>query len=728
MNINDFFDNEGNVKLEKKKSDNSNKGLTLGDIKKECHKEYLSKISKFVSSEIIDMTEYTFFVNFLKLRGSIVDTEKFHVLLSKIYNHPKTTEEDKKEFHKDCSILFKHIYDLFGDKQIDTDHDLNVDYLVKDIEEYNKNNITFTKDQRLAIKNICHFLYDTKKRTFGLYGFAGTGKTTTITKLIHYLLYKKYINSIVFTAPTNKAVNVIKSKFRSDLDDLVQNKLKENIDNTESLDDVLYKLEDKGFKVNFLTIHKLLNYQNDFDIEGERVFIKGDKAGLENYDLIVVDETSMIPFQIVSHLFEEANKKNIMSQRIPKIIFVGDPAQLPPVNERISITFANKSEDFDFDLYKKSYIQQQSKGQYKMEFDKELIKTMENKFNELKKYILNMDYVVLKQVMRSNDNKVIGLCNEIRASVLNEIKTPMMSRFKGSKVYLYKYDPRVKKIDTDWFKRCIEYFGAIDEKQHLSNIILTWTNKQSDEYNDTIRKTLYKKNVLEKFEIGDILILTDFYNMKETEINEKKGKKETKRFYTSEQVKVTDIEKVIKAIPEFTENLPKKITKIKNTHDIEEKYVKTIKLINKGTKRKYNVWKLFVHKLADVIMDTIPETHQIYVIDDNSSQDLKEDRKFAADKIRELRSYYKNLHKENLNIIDSSVIRPLWKELNKKLVDPFANLNLAASISIHRSQGSSFYNVFIDADDILKNKHIDEAKRCLYTACTRVSNELHLLI
>ena len=191
---------------------------------------------------------------------------------------------------------------------------------------------------------------------------------------------------------------------------------------------------------------------------------------------------------------------------------------------------------------------------------------------------------------------------------------------------------------------------------------------------------------------------------------------------------MTDIEKVIKAIPEFTENLSKKIARIKNTHDIEEKYVKTTKMINKGTKRKYNVWKLYVHKLADVITDVIPETHQIYVIDDSSSQTLKEDRGFAAEKIRELRNYYRNLHKENLNVIDSQVIRPLWKELNNRLVDPFANLNLAASISIHRSQGSSFYNVFIDADDILKNKNIDEAKRCLYTACTRVSNELHLLI
>ena len=87
----------------------------------------------------------------------------------------------------------------------------------------------------------------------------------------------------------------------------------------------------------------------------------------------------------------------------------------------------------------------------------------------------------------------------------------------GSHANYIIYDIK-NKTDTEWFKRCVDYFkGDTDNKQHLSNIILTWTNKQTDEYNDIIRKTLYKKAKLNKFEIGDILILTDFYNMKETE-------------------------------------------------------------------------------------------------------------------------------------------------------------------------------------------------------------------
>ena len=248
-----------------------------------------------------------------------------------------------------------------------------------------------------------------------------------------------------------------------------------------------------------------------------------------------------------------------------------------------------------------------------------------------------------------------------------------------------------------------------------------------------MRKTLYKKATLNKFEIGDILILTDFYNIKETEVVEKKSKKfdkdskESKGFYTSEQIKVTDIEHVTKAISEFTENL-NGISKLKNCNDIKEKYVKAIKLINKNTTRKYNAWKLHVHKLADIISNTIPETHQIYVVNDNSLEILVKDRKYVAERIKELRNYYNNMHKENAENIDRHVIRPLWKELNKKLVEPFAKVNVFFSGTCHRAQGSTYYNVFVDADDILKNNNLDEAKRCLYTAITRTSNELHLYI
>lgn len=712
MNINDFYDENGIIKTKKKGNTATN------DIsQREYHQLYINKLNKLVGHSLIEMLDYTFLKNFAKSRGSIVDSQKFFFIMNNIMKNDKIDNIDKEELLKFSRELFKYLYMMFEDGNV------NTNTLIKEIEEYNKNTFTFTIDQQKAIDNICSFLYNGDMRTFGLYGFAGTGKTTTITKLIHYLLYKNLIHTVVFTAPTNKAVNVLKSKFRADLDDLLQNKFKDNIHNDENLDDILEKLEDKGFKVNFLTIHKLLNYKNDFDIEGERIFIKGDKASLENYDLIIVDETSMIPFNIMSHLFEEAHKKNIMRSRIPKILFVGDPAQLPPVNEITSIIF--QPDEFEFKQYQKYYLKNKNN-----ELDKNLIKIMEKQFNELKTNMNNTQFVVLKQVMRSNDNNVIGLCNEIRASVLNEIKTPQLAKFKGCKVFFYKSDPNIKKTNTEWFKKCIQYFDAKDNKQHLSNIVLTWTNKQSDDYNDTIRKTLFKKDKLDKFEIGDILILTDFYNMKETEIdtnNNKKDKKGGKRFYTSEQIKVTDIEKVIKAMPEFTENLPKKL-KMKNTHDIEEKYIRCIKLINKNTKRKYNTWKLYVQKLADVVINTIPDTHQIYVVEDDSLELLKEDRKYVAERIKELRTYYRNMHKENLNAIDTYVIRPLWKELNKKLVDPFANVNTSFSITVHKSQASSFYNVFIDMDDILKNQRIDEAKRCIYTACTRTSNQLFLLI
>lgn len=730
MNLSHYFEQNAKANASKTKGNSELDEQSKINIKLAHYKTFTNKMNKFANSKFIDMTEYTFMISFVKTRGTIVDTQRYHVIINKILQS-NIDNSDKQEFTESCHCLFKHLYDLY-DNNVENINNVKADKLIADIEEYNKNNFSFTNDQKNAIKNLCYFLYDSTMKTFGLYGFAGTGKTTTITKLIHYLLYKNYVNSIVFTAPTNKAVNVIKSKFRSDLDDLVKNKFKNYVTENESFDDILDKLEDKGFKINFLTIHKLLNYQNDFDIEGERIFIKGDKASIDNYDLVIVDESSMIPFQIVTHLFEQANRKDILSKKTPKVLFIGDLAQLPPVNESISVVFAKNKLDFDFKLFQNAYMNNSNKSAIVID-DKELLKSIEIKFNELVNNVLSMKYVVLKEVMRSNDNNVIGICNEVRASVLNEIKFPIFHKFSGNKVFLYKYDKKKPKTSSEWYTKAIEYFSSIDEKQHLSNIILTWTNRQTDNYNETMRKILYKKNILNKFEIGDILILTDFYNIKDAETNAntniKKSikEKESNRFYTSEQIKVTDIEHVTKAISEFSESLNKNC-KIKNENDIKEKYAKVIKLINKNTIRKYDVWKLHVHKLADIVTNTIPETHQIYVASDNSLEILVKDRKYMAERIKELRTYYKNMHKENLNVIDKNIIRPLWKELNKKLVEPFAKVNFGAGITCHRSQGSSFYNVFVDMDDIFKNQNLNEAKRCLYTAITRTVNELHILI
>jgi len=67
-------------------------------------------------------------------------------------------------------------------------------------------------------------------------------------------------------------------------------------------------------------------------------------------------------------------------------------------------------------------------------------------------------------------------------------------------------------------------------------------------------------------------------------------------------------------------------------------------------------------------------------------------------------------------------INKLWKSWNKNVVDIFAHLNYGYCITVHKSQGSTFKNSYIDVNDILSNNNKEESLKCLYTAITRASN------
>ena len=73
-------------------------------------------------------------------------------------------------------------------------------------------------------------------------------------------------------------------------------------------------------------------------------------------------------------------------------------------------------------------------------------------------------------------------------------------------------------------------------------------------------------------------------------------------------------------------------------------------------------------------------------------------------------------------------INTLYKNWQNSVIEKFAQLNYGYSITVHKSQGSTFTNVFIDILDILSNNNNEETSKCLYTAITRSSNKLILLI
>ena len=42
------------------------------------------------------------------------------------------------------------------------------------------------------------------------------------------------------------------------------------------------------------------------------------------------------------------------------------------------------------------------------------------------------------------------------------------------------------------------------------------------------------------------------------------------------------------------------------------------------------------------------------------------------------------------------------------MIQPFANVNYGYAITCHKGQGSNFYNVFVDIEDIVKNNKEEE--------------------
>jgi hypothetical protein len=677
------------------------------------NQQHLIKLlSEKQKDNMFDLREYSYLIQTIKQNNTLINSKLFSDLIQK-------TNSD--EIKKQLNILYPTIYDENGLPDLDK--------IVSNFIEIKKqHNFNPTVDQYTAIVKLINFISDYNKFMFGLYGYAGTGKTTIMSEIIHYLLSTKLITSVAFTAPTNKAVDVCKTKFMNSINELHQKLINDKkmndtkntnddkiinkeIEQIKTFDEMLEDLNNCGIKIDFITIHRLLNYKTDFDISGDKMFIKQSKNLLGDYQLIIIDECSMIQLELVSNIFDEVYH-DINSVSKPKIIFSGDTAQLPPVNELNSSIFIKKQSD----ITEKDFIRAfPLETQERFVLD---IENVKNKIDLLTKRILTIECVILKQIVRNNNENVNKLCHEIRKWIDKEIKVPEFGKYVDKEfVYAYKKPMDKGKTESKWFKTFIT-----ELQKGNNNIILAWTNKHCDMYNMTARKIIFKdKEIINEYESGDILIFSEFHNL------EMKDKCE--RFHTSEQIYVHYVEPDIYMRPVINCELSKTAMKMKNIIHIEQIYKKTVNQLNKVISERYLIWKLYVYRLSDIKQkDKIPENYILKVIQSSSLNLWNANKNICVELIKKLRQTLKNDFKTQINNIDTHIIKPLWKELNRVIIDPFANVNYGFAITTHKSQGSTYYNIFVDIDDILDNKNDNEAKRCLYTSLTRSSNKIHILL
>ena len=264
--------------------------------------------------------------------------------------------------------------------------------------------IKLTSDQTVAWAKLTQWLLN-NDRYFLLRGYAGTGKS-----FMMQMLNKHLPGDCYFTAPTNKAAKVLAS---------------------------MIGIEPK-------TVYSLFGLRMSAD-EDELVLVSSGKpVYLPRGSVIVIDEAYQLS-KLVTDIIDETAKQNGL-----KIIFVGDPAQLPPINGKSPIT----------------------------------------------KIVSKDNRAMLKEVVRY-DNELLNVATKIRDRIKEKnYKSPIKDdNSNGEGVFKLKSETEFietlkKTVTLDYLKDCK---------------VVAWRNKTVNKYNKIIRTKLGYRD---DYVVNELIALT----------------------------------------------------------------------------------------------------------------------------------------------------------------------------------------------------------------------------
>ena len=158
-----------------------------------------------------------------------------------------------------------------------------------------------TPHQKKAANIACKLLNDEDNAV--LRGYAGTGKTTLLKMIVDF--YQSRVPEVYLATPTHKACKVLAEKTDREV----------------------------------CTLASLLGLRPKPDGKGGEVYVvdrNAEKEPMKDNSLLVVDEASMVNRYMKKLIDREQKARSL------KVLWVGDPAQLPPVGEDVSPALQGK--------------------------------------------------------------------------------------------------------------------------------------------------------------------------------------------------------------------------------------------------------------------------------------------------------------------------------------------------------------------------------------------------
>lgn len=297
--------------------------------------------------------------------------------------------------------------------------------------------INLNKDQTCAVQLLDAFM-KSDEGIFILQGYAGTGKTTLIKGVVSYLeANKKQFNVM---APTGRAAKILREKtgFGATIHSSIY-----KLDDLKSINPESKELAEHSVKYFFPI---------DFDQQEERILIIDEASMIsskESKNELFDFGTNILIDDLLSHTFQ-TNKNN-------KIIFVGDPAQLPPVGDN------------------------QSKA-LQSPFFRELGYTCSS--------------AQLKQVMRQDDNLILANATTIRNLLKENQRNTIQLQFDENSF-----------VKLDSYNIVEKYTQLFPNPEIGDGVIISFSNAQCFHYNFAIREQLFPN--IKEIVAGDIIMINN---------------------------------------------------------------------------------------------------------------------------------------------------------------------------------------------------------------------------
>ena len=457
----------------------------------------------------------------------------------------------------------------------------------------NLESVVLTKDQEKSLELFCEWLkapYSFKP--FVMKGFAGSGKTYLSMKLLKKVDELGLCWTVV--APTHKAVGVLREGLKK-----------------ESIQPTWFPS----------TIHRLLRLKLKRQAELETCE-KTDQteSSLENLGLVLIDEASMIDSKLLEITLECARCHST------RLVFVGDPCQLPPVGESVSSVF-------------------------------------------LMKRAVNTE---LKEVVR-HQGPVLKLAKIIRDGQMPCNQPPVLSIIKSKKGNVGILDR------NNWLEKAKSALRLSSlEDDHDRARILCYTNRIVDNLVPHARRAIHG-DMADQYQVlpGEVLISRKAVMVNASLNDSEIGEEPDILISSNREMVVADV--------------------IPNSFDLDS---------------------LCVQQDFEYSMPNI-KTQIVKVICDQKEFSLRLMPQIGSKarvdldlSLNELSKQAREKGKKNSSSI--------WK-LFFFIRDSFASLGPASVLTIHRSQGSTFGDVFITSD-VFWPRDLEFRKRLVYVAVSRASN------